>query len=203
MAPRLLLTGQHPSLCATDHGLGGLPWDCLDCAGIDDPIAHAACVAEAAVPVLHRELPDMVIVQGDTSSALGGARAAAELDLPLAHVEAGLRSFDRAMPWPEEDNRIAIDELSDLLFAPTAGAAANLRSEAVRGEVQVTGNTGIDALHTTLHSLPPTRVRGHQPDAPLAWPSCSTPTHTLRRSCSGSLRDATAFACRRHWTIAR
>ena len=167
VAPRLLLTGQHPGLRAEDHGLGGLPCDQLDCAGMTDPIAHARLVATAIEPILERDLPDLVIVQGDTSSALGGAEAAAAFDVPLAHVEAGLRSFDRAMPWPEEDNRIAIDAVADLLFAPTEGAAANLRAEAVRGAIHVTGNTGIDALLSMLASMPPVRPRKRAADAPL------------------------------------
>lgn len=116
---------------------------------------HAALVANSLVQIFGRTQPDLIVVQGDTSSALGGAEAAVELGLPLAHVEAGLRSFDLAMPWPEEGNRIAIDCLSDLLFAPTQGAADNLRREGVRGAIHVTGNTGIDALHATLATLPP------------------------------------------------
>ena len=88
----------------------------------------------------------MIAVQGDTSSALGGALAARLANVPLAHVEAGLRSHDRLRPWPEEDFRIAIDEQAELLFAPTALNAANLRREGVRGEIHVTGNTAIDAL---------------------------------------------------------
>ena len=164
VAPRLLLTGQHAALRASDHGLSGLPRDRLHCGGIEDPIEHAALVAAAVEPLLADEMPDLVVVQGDTSSALGGARAAVALDLPLAHVEAGLRSFDRAMPWPEEGNRIEIDGLADLLFAPTASAAANLLAEAVKGEIHMTGNTGIDALLQTLAALPrPTARRIDMP----------------------------------------
>ena len=66
--------------------------------------------------------------------------------VPVAHVEAGLRSHDRANPWPEEDFRIAIDAEADLLFAPTQLNAANLRREGARGQVMVTGYSGIDAL---------------------------------------------------------
>lgn len=65
---------------------------------------------------------------------------------PLAHVEAGLRSHDRSRPWPEEEFRVAIDSHADLLFAPTELSAANLRRERVRGQVHVTGNSGIDAV---------------------------------------------------------
>ena len=128
---------------------------------------HAAQVAAALAPVLRRDLPDLVMVQGDTSSALGGALAARDLCIPIAHVEAGLRSHDRAMPWPEEGNRIAIDELADLMFAPTKSAAANLARERRRGEVYITGNTGIDALHATLATLPPRMPQCIFPGGPL------------------------------------
>jgi UDP-N-acetylglucosamine 2-epimerase (non-hydrolysing) len=74
--------------------------------------------------------------------------------IPVAHVEAGLRSHDRQNPWPEEDFRIAIDDLADLLFAPTQLNAANLRREGARGNIVVTGNTGIDALLENIPDLP-------------------------------------------------
>ena len=144
-----------------------MPRERLDCVGLDDPIEHAALVAASVTPLLRRGMADLIIVQGDTSSALGGADAAVDLGLPVAHVEAGLRSFDRAMPWPEEDNRIAIDAMSDLLFAPTEGAATNLRHEGVAGEIHVTGNTGIDALQATLATLPPAVPRRRDAGAPL------------------------------------
>jgi UDP-N-acetylglucosamine 2-epimerase (non-hydrolysing) len=86
------------------------------------------------------------VVQGDTSSALGGALAGFAAAVPVAHVEAGLRSFDPCMPWPEEEFRAAIDARATLLFAPTDVSAANLEAEGVGGRVFVTGNTGIDAL---------------------------------------------------------
>ncbi|MEO5640504.1 MAG: UDP-N-acetylglucosamine 2-epimerase (non-hydrolyzing) [Sphingomicrobium sp.] len=168
VTPHLVLTGQHPALRAADHGLGGLPCHDLGCPGLDDPMAHAVQVAERLDPHLRRELPDLVIVQGDTSSALGGAQAAHAFGLAIAHVEAGLRSHDRAMPWPEEGNRISIDAVADLMFAPTRGAAANLLHEQVAGEVHVTGNTGIDALQAMLAALgPPAPRRQSVVGAPL------------------------------------
>ena len=103
--------------------------------------------------------PDLVIVQGDTSSALGGALAARETGVPLAHVEAGLRSFDPAQPWPEEENRVTIDRLADLLFAPTSANAANLRRDRVGGAIHVTGNSGLDALAAVAGPLPMRRRR--------------------------------------------
>lgn len=95
----------------------------------------------------------MVVVQGDTSSALGGALAAAQAGLPLAHVEAGLRTHDSANPWPEEEFRVAIDACADLLFAPTDTSAANLRAEGVAGRIEVTGNTAVDALVAAMPRL--------------------------------------------------
>jgi UDP-N-acetylglucosamine 2-epimerase (non-hydrolysing) len=98
--------------------------------------------------------PDLLIVQGDTSSALGGARAAAAAEVPLAHVEAGLRTRDPALPWPEEEYRTEIDSKAHLLFAPTDLSALNLACERVTGRVHVTGNTGIDALYAAIADLP-------------------------------------------------
>ena len=88
----------------------------------------------------------LLVVQGDTSSALGATYAGSVARVPVAHVEAGLRSHDRNRPWPEEDFRIEIDRVAQLLFAPTDLSAANLRRERVRGSIYVTGNSGIDAV---------------------------------------------------------
>jgi UDP-N-acetylglucosamine 2-epimerase (non-hydrolysing) len=168
VAPRLILTGQHPGLSAADHGLAGLPSIELHCAGLGDPLAHAFTVARKLSPHLDLDPPDLLLVQGDTSSALGAARAAHSQNIPLGHVEAGLRTHDRAMPWPEEDNRVAIDGLAQLLFAPTPEAEANLRREEREGEIHVTGNTGIDALLAALASLPPAASRrARRASAPL------------------------------------
>ena len=93
--------------------------------------------------------PAAVVVQGDTNSALAGALAANSLEIPLVHVEAGLRSRDRAMP--EEHNRILIDHVADLLCAPTSENAANLRAEGIdERRIAVTGNTVVEALYAAL-----------------------------------------------------
>jgi UDP-N-acetylglucosamine 2-epimerase (non-hydrolysing) len=96
----------------------------------------------------------LLIVQGDTSSALGGALAGFTAGIPVAHVEAGLRTHDLLLPWPEEGYRTRIDARADLLFAPTEGASANLRQESVAGAIHVTGNTAIDALLDVVANLP-------------------------------------------------
>ena len=89
------------------------------------------------------EQPDAVLVYGDTNSTLAGALASAKAGFPVAHVEAGLRSFDRTMP--EELNRIVVDRLSELLFCPTETAVANLRREGVVDGIHVVGDLMLDA----------------------------------------------------------
>ena len=86
---------------------------------------------------------------------MGAALAGFTARVPLAHVEAGLRTHDPAQPWPEEEYRTAIDAGADLLFAPTETSAANLRAEKVRGTIHVTGNTAIDAVLAEAGHLPP------------------------------------------------
>ena len=155
----LYLTGQHPGLDPADHDLSGYPATPLGCVGRSDPLDHVDEVAAGLERHWRRDPPAMAMVQGDTSSALGGARACNALALPLAHVEAGLRSFDSRSPWPEEQFRVEIDRIADLLFAPTATAAANLRRERCGGALHVTGNSGIDALLGEVGRMPKFRRR--------------------------------------------
>ena len=92
-----------------------------------------------------KESPDTVIVQGDTNTVLAASIASLKSNIPISHVEAGLRSNDWRMP--EEHNRIAVDHISELLFAPTLNSKNNLLSEKVHGKIFVTGNTVIDAIN--------------------------------------------------------
>ena len=96
--------------------------------------------------VMDAHKPDRVIVQGDTATAMAGALAAYYRKIPVAHVEAGLRSGDIYHPWPEEVNRRIVAPIADLHFAPTDTAAAALARENITAGVHVTGNTVIDAL---------------------------------------------------------
>ncbi len=148
-----MLTGQHSDLDPADFKLAGFAAMHLGCAGQSEPNLHVRKVTARLLPSL-LEKPDLLIVQGDTSSALGGALAAFAAGVAVAHVEAGLRTHDPSLPWPEEEYRTAIDARADLLFAPTQLAAANLCAERVPGEVHITGNTGIDALIAIEAELP-------------------------------------------------
>ena len=101
--------------------------------------------------VLEEERPDAVLVHGDTTTSFAAALAAFYLQIPVGHVEAGLRTRNLASPWPEEFNRQAVDVASRWWFAPTETSRQNLLDEAKPdGRIFVTGNTGIDALRTTV-----------------------------------------------------
>lgn len=101
--------------------------------------------------VLEAEAPDIVLVHGDTTTSFTAALASFYLQVPVGHVEAGLRTHDIFSPWPEEFNRQAVDIITKYYFAPTAQAKQNLLDEGKpEGDIWVTGNTGIDALSTTV-----------------------------------------------------
>ena len=108
--------------------------------------------------VLRDAKPDVVLVHGDTTTTFAGALAAFYEKIPVGHVEAGLRTFDRWSPFPEEMNRSLVGRIATLHFAPTASNEGNLKREAVIGDLYVTGNTVIDAMAYT--------VRGEQFTSP-------------------------------------
>ena len=146
----LIHTGQH-----YDDNLSQIFFDEL---GIPEPDFHLGIgssthnvqtgrMLQAMDPVLLDTKPDLVLTYGDTNSTLAGALAAAKLNIPCAHIEAGLRSFNRCMP--EEINRVMTDHVSDLLFTPTDTAVANLRHEGIPAEqIYAVGDVMYDAaLH--------------------------------------------------------
>jgi UDP-N-acetylglucosamine 2-epimerase len=154
---QVVLTGQHQGLAGFFEGLQPAALHRLR---YDPRERSVARLRES----LHSELcyhlrlepADLVLVHGDTASAVAGALAAWDCGRPIGHVEAGLRSFDLERPWPEEGNRVVIDFLAELLFAPTEASARNLRAEwRVNGAVHVTGNTGIDQLFHVRDRGPP------------------------------------------------
>jgi len=146
---KLCVTGQHRELLAQVLELFELDpdWN-LDVMRPDQDLAElTAAVLTGVSRVLDCWRPDRVIVQGDTTSTLTGALAAFYRRIPVAHVEAGLRTGDLAAPWPEEANRVLVGRIADVHFAPTPRARDNLLREGVAAErIMVTGNTGIDAL---------------------------------------------------------
>lgn len=141
-------TGQH-----YDYSLAGIFMDELNIQAPDYSLgvgsaSHAEQLARILPPLeelLIREKPRAVVVYGDTNSTLGGALAASKLNIPVAHVEAGLRSFDRTMP--EEINRIMVDHISELLFCPTQAAVDNLTAEGVVHGVWLVGDVMADIAY--------------------------------------------------------
>jgi UDP-N-acetylglucosamine 2-epimerase (non-hydrolysing) len=111
-------------------------------------------------PVLKEIRPDMVVIQGDTTTTLCGALASFYANVPVAHVEAGLRTHDMRQPFPEEMNRVVVSRLTSLHFAATAGAARNLSEEGITEHVVITGNPGIDAVLYTRDRLRRGSIRG-------------------------------------------
>jgi UDP-GlcNAc3NAcA epimerase len=149
------IIGARPQCQHYDHGMSAVFFDEL---GIAEPAynlgvgsgSHGQQTGRALEKIdaaLQETKPSLVLVYGDTNSTLAGALAAAKLHIPVAHVEAGLRSFNRRMP--EEINRILTDHISELLFAPTDLAVTNLQREGIEGQkVQKVGDVMLDAaLH--------------------------------------------------------
>jgi UDP-N-acetylglucosamine 2-epimerase (non-hydrolysing) len=146
---RTCATAQHRELLDQALQL----WDIVPDVDLDimqngqSPSQTAARVLARLEPVLLDERPDWVLVQGDTTTVMASAIAAHHLRIKIGHVEAGLRTYDRWNPFPEEMNRLLADRLSDLCFAPTARARDALLAEGIPDSaIRVTGNTVIDAL---------------------------------------------------------
>lgn len=146
---RLICTDQHCELLTPVLGLfGDHEVERLGGFEVGQPLASlTARVIDSVGAALRAEPPDLVVVQGDTVSTFAAALAAFYERIPIAHVEAGLRTHDLSQPYPEEFNRVALARLAQLHLAPTERAADNLREEGVNPhDVVVTGNTGQDAV---------------------------------------------------------
>lgn len=146
---RVCVTGQHRSML--DQVLDAFdirPDHDLDLMRPDQTLAGTvAAVIQGVAKIIEDDRPDMVVVQGDTTTTLGAALAGFYAHAPVAHVEAGLRTGDLDRPFPEEANRRLVSRLSTVHLAATEAAAANLRAEAVDAHrIFVTGNTVIDAV---------------------------------------------------------
>ena len=123
------------------------------------PGAIAKRVFAGLRPLLARLKPDLVVVQGDTTTAAAAAVCAARRRIPVAHVEAGLRSYDLENPFPEELNRVLIDTIASLVFPPTPAARDNLTREKLQGRLTImTGNTVVDALRSAAGGKAPGRL---------------------------------------------
>jgi UDP-N-acetylglucosamine 2-epimerase (non-hydrolysing) len=155
-----VVTGQHREMLDQVNDLFGIvPRHDLDILKPGQTLAGiTARIMERFDPVLTEEKPDAVIVQGDTTTSTAAALAAFYRNIPVVHVEAGLRSGDLHSPFPEEANRRLTSQITTLHLAPTAGSRANLLREGIDpSTIVVTGNTVIDALLMTVaNPVPPT-----------------------------------------------
>lgn len=149
------VTGQHRTMLQQALNLFGIAADRdLDIMAPNQTLNGLSSRLFAAIDaVLDETRPDRVLVHGDTTTATVAAMAAFHRRIPVAHVEAGLRTHDISQPFPEEMNRRVVDVISDFLFAPTRSAKENLQAERLAGRIFVTGNTVIDALHLSTERI--------------------------------------------------
>jgi UDP-N-acetylglucosamine 2-epimerase (non-hydrolysing) len=196
---RVLVTAQHRELL--DQALapfGIVPDSDLNLMRPGHTLAElTARVVENVDQVLARERPDIVLVQGDTTTVFAASLAAFYRGIPVGHVEAGLRSFDLANPFPEEANRKLTTQIVSLHFAPTARAARNLLAEGVpAARVIHTGNTVIDALRSVTRRpdlpAPPSSWQNLPPDG-----ACPVLVTLHRRESWGAALEGICTALRR------
>jgi UDP-N-acetylglucosamine 2-epimerase (non-hydrolysing) len=149
VANKVVVTSQHRELQDDVLKVFGIApdYDLQVMTGEQTPSQVAAAVLGRLEPVLETERPDWLLVQGDTTTTMAAAIAASYARTNVAHVEAGLRTYDRRQPFPEELNRCVVSTVADLHFAPTAHARQNLAAEGIATDrIRVTGNPVIDAL---------------------------------------------------------
>jgi UDP-N-acetylglucosamine 2-epimerase (non-hydrolysing) len=147
--PVVCVTGQHREMLEGMLPLFRIrPRHVLDTMAADQALASSmSAILSGLERVIREETPGLVVVQGDTTSTLAGTLAAVYNRIPVAHVEAGLRTHDKRRPFPEEINRRLSSHAADFHFAPTPGARDNLLAEGIQARrIAVTGNTGVDAL---------------------------------------------------------
>jgi UDP-N-acetylglucosamine 2-epimerase (non-hydrolysing) len=174
---QVILTGQHREMVEQVMQLFNLQADGdLDIMQPRQSLSDITCRSLRGLEELFPEKkPDLVLVQGDTTTAFAAALAAFYHKIPVGHVEAGLRTDDLFNPYPEEANRRVISQLTQLHFAPTPLAVENLHRSGVLGEVHLTGNTVIDALLNVAATQPPCNIPG------LNWTEYRTLLATVHR----------------------
>lgn len=196
----LVVTGQHREIADQVLDAFGLTPDCdLDLMSHGQGLsALTARALEGLTPVLEQMKPDLLLVQGDTTTTFAAALAAFYAHIPVAHVEAGLRTEDMSNPFPEEANRRLTSVLAELHLAPTPWSKANLIAERVPADkIVVTGNTVVDALETLIARpfSPRSPLVRHVLDEAARRPLIVVTTH--RRENWGEPQERVARAVRR------
>ena len=173
----VILTGQHREMVDQVMQLFELSPDRdLEIMQTKQTLTDITCRSLRGLETLFQEIqPQLVIVQGDTTTAFAATLAAFYQKIPVGHVEAGLRTDDMLNPYPEEANRRLISQLAQLNFAPTPLAVENLQRSGIVGAIHHTGNTVIDALLTVAQRQPPCEIKG------LEWGKYRTLLTTVHR----------------------
>jgi UDP-N-acetylglucosamine 2-epimerase (non-hydrolysing) len=174
---QVILTGQHREMVEQVMQLFNIKADHdLEIMQPQQSLSDITCRSLRGLEVLFQEKkPDLVLVQGDTTTAFTAALAAFYQKIPLGHVEAGLRTDNIFNPYPEEANRRLVSQLTQLHFAPTSLAVENLQRSGVLGEIHLTGNTVIDALLNVAATQPACNIPG------LNWDSYRVLLATVHR----------------------